>query len=77
MSGMTGMRPLDTGFCDICRVELHPADGTLVTPVGRTDCGGTCLACMAVAGDPEAIETMRASGEAFGDEPEEDNRAIL
>ena len=39
--------------CDICNTELDHKDN----PTSR-NCGGTCLFCMAKAGDPEARRSM-------------------
>jgi hypothetical protein len=40
--------------CGICGQELDVPGN-----IGTADCGGDCLRCMAEAGDPHCIQTMR------------------
>ena len=47
--------------CDICGRNMIPA--TWAAPVRKRNCGGTCLECMADAGDPDCIRALRDSGE--------------
>lgn len=43
-----------TEKCHICKRDLNvPGDPT------SEDCGGDCLSCMAEAGDPDCIESMK------------------
>ena len=41
--------------CDICGQQLTAPDDEELT----RDCGGTCLGCMAIAGDPEAVAEVK------------------
>lgn len=53
---MSPPRPYGRDVCDICCGYLN------VGPLRTRDCGGTCLACMAIHGeDPEAIKTLENS----------------
>jgi hypothetical protein len=40
-------------YCGICKRELNASPA-------RRDCGGDCLACMAVCGDQHAMKELRA-----------------
>lgn len=62
---MSPPHPYARGACDICCGYLN------VGPLRTRDCGGTCLACMALHGeDPEAIKTL-------GDSPDQQDREVV
>lgn len=52
--------------CNICNKELDVPNDPL-----SDDCGGDCLACMAQAGDPDAVNTLIALVAAIPDLPDD------